>query len=112
MLVLNVKSAVSLRLSISNLDSASIPLSLSFSFPQLRIGIDITFKILFENSDHNYMLAAVIYYANHHFTAQVIMRDGRIWFYNGMELADLKVQPCFEHVGFIHRQDESELDLN
>ena len=78
------------------------PPLMAFSFPQLRIGIDNTFKISFENSEHTYKLADVIYYANLLFTAQIIMRNGRIWFYDGMKFMEPDVQPCLEHVGFIH----------
>ena len=49
-----------------------------------------------------YRLAAVIYYTNLHFTTQITTCDGRIWFYNRMKFTDLDVQPCLEHVGFIH----------
>ena len=80
------------------------PPIIAFSFPHLRIGIDNTFKISFDNSDYTYTLAAVIYYANLHFTAQIVTRDGRIWFYNGMEIVDQNEQPFLEHVGFIHSQ--------
>jgi hypothetical protein len=80
------------------------PPLLVFSIPQLRIHIDITFKISIENSDHIYTLAAVIYYANLHFTAQIITRDRRIWFYNGMEILDPNIQPTLEYVGIIHSQ--------
>ena len=80
------------------------PPLIAFSFPRLRIGIDRTFKISLENSDRTYTLAAVIYYANLHFTAQIITRDGRIWFYNGMEIVDPSVPPTLEHVGFICSQ--------
>ena len=76
----------------------------AFCFPQLRIGIDNTFKISFENTDHTYRLAAVIYYANQHFTVQIITRDGRIWFYDGMEITDPNIQPCLEYVGSIYSQ--------
>ena len=73
----------------------------AFSFSEIRLGIDNTFKISLENSDHIYRLAAVIYYANQHFTAQIITRDGRIWFYDGMEIVDSNVQPTLQHVGSI-----------
>ena len=77
----------------------------AFSFPQLRIGIDNTFKISFEYTDHTYRLAAVIYYANQHFTTvQIIMQDGRIWFYDGMEITDPNIQPCLQYVGSIYSQ--------
>jgi hypothetical protein len=79
-----------------------IPPLIAFSFPQLRIGINRTFKLIsFDNSEHTYALAAIIYYANQHFTAQIITQDGRIWFYNGMEIINPSVQPSLEHVGFI-----------
>ena len=83
------------------------PPLIAFSFSRLRIGIDNTFKMSLENSEHTYKLAAVIYYGSLHFTAQIITHDGRIWFYDGMKLMDPDVQPCLEHVGFIHRRQSS-----
>ena len=80
------------------------PPLLVFSIPHLRIHIDTTFKISIENKDSEYMLAAVIYYANSHFTAQIITRDGRIWFYDGMEIVDPNMQPTLKYVGIIHSQ--------
>ena len=80
------------------------PPLIAFSFPELRIGIEDTFKISFENSERTYMLSAVIYYANQHFTAQIVTRDGRIWFYDGMKITDPNVQPSLEHVGSIRSQ--------
>ena len=77
---------------------------LVFSIPWLRIHIDTTFKISTEHSDHMYTLAAVIYYANSHFTAQIITCDGRFWFYNGMEILDPNIQPTLKYVGSIHSQ--------
>ena len=85
------------------------PPLLVFSISRLSIHIDTTIKILIENSDnvtHHvvYTLAAVIYYANSHFTAQIITRDGRIWFYDGMKILDPNIQPTLEYVGTIHSQ--------
>lgn len=54
------------------------PLLLVFSIPQMRILYDTTFKISITNSDHKFTLAAVIYYANFHFTAQIITRESRV----------------------------------
>jgi len=50
------------------------------------------------------MLAAVIYYGNSHFTAQIVTADGRTWFYDGMEITDPNIQPTLEYVGTIHSQ--------
>ena len=80
------------------------PPLLVFSIAQLSIHINTTFKLSIENSDHVYTLAAVIYYANSHFTAQNIMHDGRIWFYDGIKISDPNVQPTLEYVGSIHGQ--------
>ena len=80
------------------------PPLLVFSIFQLSIHIDTAFKIVVENSDHLYTLAAVIYYANSHFTAQIITRDGRVWFYDGMQIIDPNIQPTLEYVGTIHSQ--------
>ena len=52
------------------------------------------------------MLVAVVYYANQHFTSKVITRDGRLWFYDGMAIANQNVQPTLKHVGFIHNQPD------
>ena len=49
-----------------------------------------------------YKLLAVIYYADHHFTAQIVTRDGRIWHYDGLALVNPNIQPTLEEVGFIH----------
>ena len=48
-----------------------------------------------------YALAAVIYYAHEHFTAQIITRDGRVWFYDGMAIARQN-NPALENVGSIN----------
>jgi len=68
-----------------SLGSATVPLSWPL-LSSVDINIDNTFRITSENSDHTvtYTLAAVIYYGNQHFTAQIVTRDGRIWFYDGM----------------------------
>jgi hypothetical protein len=78
------------------------PPLLVFSIPQLRIQINTTFKLSIENCDYIYTLQAVIYYSNLHFTAQIITRDGRIWYYDGMEIINRNVQPTLKHVGSIY----------
>ena len=80
------------------------PPLLVFSISRLSTHIDTTFKISIENLDHVYTLAAVIYYANSHFTTQIITRDGGIWFYDGMKFLDPNVEPTLEYIGNIHSQ--------
>jgi hypothetical protein len=89
--------------SLKNKFCQSPPL-LVFSIPGVRIDIDTAFNISIENTEHMYTLAAVIYFANSHFTAQIITRDGRIWFYDGMEMLNPNIQPTLEYVGVIHSQ--------
>ena len=38
-----------------------------------------------QNEHHRMRLAGVIYYGQQHFTAQVILSDGQIWFHDGIE---------------------------
>ena len=61
------------------------PPLLAFEFSaQPTISIVHTFSVRLENRVQNYSLAAVIYYSHEHFTTQIITRDGRVWFYDGM----------------------------
>jgi hypothetical protein len=54
-----------------------------------------------------YTLLAVIYdYADEHFTAQIVTRDGRMWYYDGLALINLDIQPILEEVGSIHCQPD------
>ena len=80
------------------------PPLLAFEFSaQPTIGIVHSFSVQLENSiQKNYSLAAVIYYSNNHFTTQIITRDGRVWFYDGMLIADLTVDPTLVCVGSIN----------
>ena len=80
------------------------PSLLLFSISRSSIHINTTFNILIGESEYVYTLAAVIYYANSHFTAQIITTDGRTWFYDGMEIVDPNIQPTLEYVGTLHSQ--------
>ena len=64
--------------------------------------MNTTLEISIEDQNHNYLLMAVVYYGNHHFTNHIITRDGRIWFYDGMAILDRQVRPALECVGSIH----------
>ena len=41
-----------------------------------------------QNEHHRMRLAGVIYYGQQHFTAQVILSDGQIWFHDGIEIEE------------------------
>ena len=80
------------------------PSLLVFSIPRSSIHINTTFNLLIGELEYVYTLAAVIYYANSHFTAQIITTDGRTWFYDGMEIVDPNIQPTLEYIGTLHSQ--------
>jgi hypothetical protein len=43
--------------------------------------------IQLQNVQHRLRLAGVVYYGQHHFTAQIILSDsdGQVWFYDGID---------------------------
>jgi len=80
------------------------PPLLAFEFSaQPTINIVHRMNVQLENHVQKcYSLAAVIYYSNNHFTTQIIMRDGRVWYYDGMLITDLMVEPTLDCVGSIN----------
>jgi hypothetical protein len=79
----------------------SSPPLLAFGLSESATFIDRTLSVQIENRVQRYVLAAVVYYAHEHFTSQVITRDGRVWFYDGMAVARQNT-PTLEHVGSIN----------
>ena len=79
------------------------PPLLVFSMPDSRTHINTTFDIVSVDSQVSmYTLLAVIYYADQHFTAQIVTRDGRIWYYDGLAPVNPDIQPTLKEVGSIH----------
>jgi hypothetical protein len=79
------------------------PPLLMFSMSNSRTHLNTTFDIVSVNNQiSTYTLLAVIYYADQHFTAQIVTRDGRIWYYDGLTLINPDIQPTLEEVGSIH----------
>jgi hypothetical protein len=81
----------------------SCPPLLSFQLlePTGTTFMDHILTVHIEDRVQTYALAAVIYYSQQHFTSQIITRDGRVWFYDGMAVASQSV-PALEYVGSIH----------
>ena len=81
----------------------SCPPLLAFQLSELAgtTFIDRNLSVQVEYRVQRYVLAAVVYYAHEHFTSQVITRDGRVWFYDGMAVAHQNT-PTLEHVGSIN----------
>jgi len=67
---------------VSSSDSTTAPLYFPSQFPiwEFILTLLSTFQLRI-TIIYMYMLVAVVYYANQHFTSKVIMRDGRLWFY-------------------------------
>ena len=81
------------------------PPLLVFSMAGSRTHINPSFDITsIDTCISTYTLLAVIYYADQHFTAQVVTRDGRIWYYDGLALINPNSQPTLEEAGSIHCQ--------
>jgi len=56
-----------------------------FEFSNQVLNINLLIDIQLQNDQHRLRLAGVVYYGQHHFTAQIILSDGQIWFYDGIE---------------------------
>jgi hypothetical protein len=79
------------------------PPLLVFEFSaQPNINIVPSLSVQIENSVQKYSLAAVIYYSHNHFTTQIVTRDGRVWFYDGMQIADVSIEPSLNCTGSIN----------
>ena len=91
----------------------STPPLLVFSIPANNSTtlMNTTLKISIEDQNREYLLTAVVYYGHHHFMNHIITRDGRIWFYDGMAIAN-RQRPALECVGSIHSQQDLDLLYN
>ena len=62
-----------------------MPPLLVFEFENKVLHINFLIDLGPQIEHHRMRLAGVIYYGQQHFTAQVILSDGQIWFYDGIE---------------------------
>ena len=62
-----------------------MPSLIVFEFSNQVLHIDLLINIQLQNYQHRSRLAGVVYYGQHHFTAQIILSDGQVWFYDGIE---------------------------
>ena len=56
-----------------------------FEFSNQVLHINLLIDIELQNDQHRMRLAGIVYYGQHHFTAQIILPDGQIWFYDGID---------------------------
>ena len=66
-------------------DNLNMPSLFVFEFSNQVLHINLLIDIQLQNDPQRLRLAGVIYYGQHHFTAQIILSDGQIWFYDGIE---------------------------
>ena len=56
-----------------------------FEFSNQELHINSLINIQMQNGQERLRLAGVIYYGQHHFTSQIILPDGQVWFYDGID---------------------------
>ena len=62
----------------------SAPPLVALEFAGHPIEIDNQISIKIENLEYSYNLVGIVYYGSEHFTAQIILEDGQIWFHDGV----------------------------
>ena len=62
-----------------------LPSLLVFEFANKMLHINFLINLQPHSGHHRMRLAGVVYYGQHHFTAQIILSDGQIWFYDGID---------------------------
>ncbi|KAF8814122.1 hypothetical protein BYT27DRAFT_7219925 [Phlegmacium glaucopus] len=63
-----------------------LPSLIVFEFSNQVLHINFLINVKTHNQHHRMRLAGVVYYGQHHFTSQIILSDGQIWFYDGIEI--------------------------
>ena len=63
----------------------NVPSLFVFEFSNQVLHINLLIDIKLQNDQHRLRLAGGIYYGQHHFTAQIILSDGQVWFYDGID---------------------------
>ena len=63
----------------------NMPSLFVFEFSNQELHINSFINIQIQNDENRLRLAGVIYYGQHHFTAQIILSDGQVWFYDGID---------------------------
>ena len=61
-----------------------MPSLIVFEFGDQVLHIDFFIDLQPKYGQHKMRLAGVVYYGQQHFTAQIILSDGQIWYYDGI----------------------------
>ena len=65
--------------------AAALTAQVVFEFSNQVLHINLLINIQLQNYQHRLRLAGVVYYGQHHFTAEIILSEGQVWFYDGIE---------------------------
>jgi hypothetical protein len=69
-----------------NYSFTEMPSLVVFEFGNQVLHINLLIDIQLHNGHNTSMrLAGVVYYGQHHFTSQIILSDGQIWFHDGID---------------------------
>ncbi|KAF8814157.1 hypothetical protein BYT27DRAFT_7082845, partial [Phlegmacium glaucopus] len=63
-----------------------LPSLIVFELSNQVLHLNFLINVKTHNQHHRMRLAGVVYYGQHHFTAQIILSDGQIWLYDGIEI--------------------------
>ena len=63
----------------------NMPSLFAFEFSNQLLHINLLIDIPLQNYQQRMRLSGVVYYGQHHFTAQIILSDGQVWFYDGID---------------------------
>src|SRR5437016_2389015 len=66
-------------------DNIIMPSLFVFENSNQVLHINLFINVQMQNDQHRLRLAGVVYYGQHHFTGQIILSDGQIWFYDGID---------------------------
>jgi hypothetical protein len=69
-----------------------------FGDQDLHMDFFINVQVQPNNGQHQMRLAGIVYYGQQHFTAQIILSDGQIWFYDG-----ITTEKNLVYIGSIHQ---------
>ena len=61
-----------------------LPSIIAFDFSGHRLNINHSTKITYNGVRHKYRLAGIIYFGHGHFTTQVVLPNGQLWFHDGI----------------------------
>ncbi|KAF8958461.1 hypothetical protein BDZ97DRAFT_1668456 [Flammula alnicola] len=76
-----------------------LPDVLVFDFGGIKLVINFSIDVSFNNSQYKYKLAGIIYFGSNHFTSRIITQNGQIWFHDGITTGQqLEYEGTWDHI--------------